>query len=30
LAASGAARTRRWRIGESSTTTCLTAWAVSG
>jgi Reverse transcriptase (RNA-dependent DNA polymerase) len=30
VAASGAARTRRWRIGASSTTTCLTAWAVSG
>jgi retron-type reverse transcriptase len=30
LAASGAARTRRWRIGASSTTTCLTAWAMSG
>ena len=30
LAASGAARTRWTRIGASSTTTCLTAWAVSG
>src|SRR2546427_8876091 len=30
LAAASAARTRRWRIGASSTTTCLTAWAVSG
>ena len=30
LAASGAARTGRWRIGASSTPTCLTAWAVSG
>jgi len=30
LAASGAARTRWARIGASSTTTCLTAWAVSG
>jgi hypothetical protein len=30
VAASGAARTRRWRIGASSTTTCLTAWAMSG
>ena len=30
LAASGAARTRWWRIGASSTTTCLTAWAMSG
>ena len=30
VAASRAARTRRWRLGESSTTTCLTAWAVSG
>jgi hypothetical protein len=30
LAAAGAARTRWWRIGGSSTTTCLTAWAVSG
>jgi len=30
VAASGAARTRRWRLGESSTTTCLTAWAGSG
>ena len=30
LAASGAAETRRWRIDGSSTTTCLTAWAVSG
>jgi reverse transcriptase-like protein len=30
LAASGAAWTRRWRIGASSTTTCLTAWAMSG
>jgi hypothetical protein len=30
VAASGAARTWRWRIGASSTTTCLTAWAVSG
>jgi RNA-directed DNA polymerase len=31
LAASGAARTRRWRrIGASSTTTCSTAWVASG
>jgi hypothetical protein len=30
LAASGETRTRRWRIGTSSTPTCLTAWAVSG
>jgi hypothetical protein len=30
LAASGATRTRWWRIGASSTPTCLTAWAVSG
>jgi hypothetical protein len=30
LAASGAPRTRRWRIGASSTTMCLTAWAGSG
>ena len=30
LAASGAARTRWWRIGASSTTTCLTAWAARG
>jgi RNA-directed DNA polymerase len=30
LAASGAARTRRWSIGASSTTTCLTAWVMSG
>jgi hypothetical protein len=30
LAASGAARTRRWRIGAFSTTTCSTAWVASG
>jgi hypothetical protein len=30
LAASGTARTRRWRIGGLNTTTCLTAWAASG
>jgi hypothetical protein len=30
LAASHAARTRWWGIGASSTTTCLTAWVVSG
>ncbi len=30
LAAPGAARTGRWRIAASSTTSCLTAWGVSG
>src|SRR5215831_9903249 len=30
LAASGAARPRRWRLGAWSTTTCLTAGAGSG